>query len=732
MGAKTKGLLGVAQSVLIMLSGAAWAQEPEPEGRQAGAQRTGIEDIVVTAQRREERLQDVPIAVTALNESQLSNSGLMTTQDLTTVTPTLTIGQNGGNALPRLRGVGASFGGPGIENSIATYVDGVYIAAAPASIFSLAGVERVEILKGPQGTLFGRNATGGLIQIITKKPSETFGGTLSGSYGSYDTVGGDAYLTGGLAAGLAMDFAAHASFQGDGFGRNRFLDIDANRTDRDLAFRSQLLYTGDATTVRVAADFSQIEGSPYEFRRSPFDISTLGPILPNQDPWDTNGNVPYNTNAKSYGASLTVNHELAFADLVSITAGRRTSLYLRIDADTTPTPGVTVENLQVERQFSQELQLVSKPGSPVSWLVGAYFFDARSRYKPTDISFGPIAQDPAFPLATQRTFSLQGTRSYAAFGQAEIPLGEATRVTVGLRYTNERKSFDAQQDGILADGTVVPFGVRSDSVKYNKLTWRLSLDHRFSPELMAYASVNRGFKSGGFNPGGGIADAPFDPEQLDAYEVGLKADLFDRSLRFNPSFFYYDYKDLQVTTFSPLALPIFINGPSAEIYGLDVDFIAEPLARLTVRGGLTLIHHRFGDFPNAPFVYPNTPPTPGGTLTFQNAAGNRLPYTADWASTVAADYVIPTSFGKVTLSGTYNHSDGYYFELDNLRHQTAYDIVNGTIRVENESGSLYTSLWVRNLLEEVVLLQVQGSATLGGSAQYGAPRTYGITIGTKF
>lgn len=725
---RTQFLAGLASLALFPVG--AFAQQPPRENAEAPVT-SGIADIVVTAQRREERLQNVPIAVTALNASQLSNSGIATTQDLAAVTPTLTMGQNAGSILPRLRGVGASFGGPGIENSIATYIDGVYISAAPASFFALASVERVEILKGPQGTLFGRNATGGLIQVVTKKPSENFGGEISASYGNYDTIGGDAYITGGLAEGLAMDVAAHASFQRDGYGRNLFLNVDSNRTNRDLAFRTQLLYDVGNTTARLAADYSEMAGSAFDFTQSPFDIPTLGPS-PKRSPWDLNGDTRNIINSKSYGLGLTVNHELSFADLVSITAVRRARLFLQLDADTTPTNGLNVFNLEKDRQFSQELQLVSKAGSPISWLIGGYYFDAKSRYSPTVLAFGPILQAPAFPLAAQRTFALQGTRSYAVFGQTTIPLGEATRLTAGLRYTKERKSVEQLQEGILAGGFVVPFGTRDESAKYRKVTWRVSLDHRFSPEVMTYASVNRGFKSGGFNPSGGVTDPPFSPEQLDAYEIGLKADLLNRTVRFNPSFFYYNYKNLQVTTFTPQALPIFINGPSAKIYGLDLDFVVQPTTQLTIRGGLAVIHHRFGDFPNAPFVYANTPPTPGGTLVFQNARGNRIPYTADWSSTVAADYVIPTSFGKVTLSATYNHSDGYYFELDNLRRQGAYDMVNGSIRVENEGGSLFASIWTRNLLKEAVILQLQASASFGGSAQYAAPRTYGITVGTKF
>jgi iron complex outermembrane recepter protein len=687
----------------------------------------GVEEIVVTAQRREERLQDVPIAVTALSAEQLTNSGITTTQDLPALTPTLALSQNVGAFLPRLRGVGGSFTGAGIENSVATYVDGVYYAASPASIFSLAGVERIEVLKGPQGTLFGRNATGGLIQIVTKKPSETFGGTLSVNYGNYETLGADGYITGGLAPGLAMDFAFHASTQGEGYGTERFLNIDTNRTDRDIAFRSQMLYTGQRTTARLSADYSELEGSPSSVTRSPYDLSVFGPFLPGLSPWDGSANVPYRVHSKNYGLSLTVNHELPFADLVSITAGRYSELFSQQDTDKSPADALSVTISPEERTFSQELQLISKPDSPISWILGLYYYDGKAEYNPLDQGRGPVFA----PVAIQRYITHQDTRSGAAFGQVTVPLGETTRATAGLRYTTDEKRFRGEQVNILANGGVVPVASRPwtrDS--HDAITWRLSVDHHFTPDIMGYVSYNRGFKSGGFNSTA-ITAPPFEPEQLDAYEVGLKAEFFDRRVSFNPSLFYYDYRDLQITTFTNQGLPLFTNGESAEIYGLDLDFTARPVENLTIRGGLALIHHEFGDLPGTAFVKPNTPPVPGSVNTIGNGKGKRVPFTADWAATLAADYEIPVSFGKLTLSGTYNHSDGFYTAPDNLRLQKPYDLVNASVRAENHSGSLFVSLWGRNLLNEAVALYITGS-TIGGSAQYQPPLTFGVTLGTKF
>lgn len=704
---------------------------PAAEQNEAPQGSMSIEDIVVTAQRREQKLQSVPIAVTTVTSSQLSNSGVASTQDLAALTPALSVSNLVGSFMPRIRGIGSNLTSAGIENSVATYIDGVYIASAPAGLISLSNIDRVEVLKGPQGTLFGRNATGGLIQIVTKKPSETFGGMLSGSYGNYDTYGFDGYVTGGLAPGLALDFAGHSSFQGDGYGRNLALGIDTNKLDHDIALRSQLAYERDTTSIRISVDYSDTTGSQGELRDGGTELPVFGPNVPSNRPWDSNGDTPYRVEAESAGASVTINQELGFANLVSITAYRETKSFSRIDVDATPVDAVVVQFAQREKQFSQELQLVSKPSSPVSWLVGAFYFADTARNVPFSTILGPPAINPAMPIQQIDQFNTQRTRSGAVFGQVTVPVGEATNVTAGLRYTTERRRFSGEQLGTLTTGAVIPLAsLAGDAQTYNKLTWRFSVDHKFTPDVMAYASVNRGFKSGGYNQNGGLLDPPYQPETLDAYEIGLKADLFDKRFRFNPSIFYYDYKNIQVTAFGGNATPRLINGPKARIYGLDLDFVAIPFEHLTLRGGATFLHDRFLDFPGAVFRPPNTPPARGSALLTGNAKGNRLPYTSDWVLTFAADYVVPLDQGKLTLSATYNHNDGYFTETDNIRRQGAYNLVNASVRIDMESG-LFAALWAKNLTNEAIALY-RAAADTGSGVSYQPPRTYGVTAGIKF
>lgn len=692
-----------------------------------------IQDIVVTAQRREEKLQNVPISVTALSSQQLSAAGIANVQDVAVLTPSLAASGQLGNFQPRIRGIGSSLFGPGIESSIATYIDGVYVAALPASLFSFAGVDRVEILKGPQGTLFGRNATGGLVQIVTKKPSFTPSGLVNVSYGNYQTISGDIYLTTPASDKIAVDFAMHGLSQDKGYGKNEFTGEDNNRTDYDIAVRSQLLFdSGQGTSVRLAGDYFATSGSQGAFRPYPIKYGTqlFGPQPTSSRPWDADVNVGQHISLRGYGLSGRVDQELPFADLISITAYRDAKQSVLFDLDQTRTDALSIFYEERDRQFSQEVQLASKAGSDISWLVGGYYFWAKSQFDPEEIRLGSLLIDPTFPVGKLSITSTQSTRSYAAFGQATVPVRDVVNITMGLRYTSERRGYEGSQSAILTDGTnvgVIAFQAPSH-VTFNKLTWRLALDHRFTPEVMAYVSYNRGFKSGGYNPIGSFNDPPYEPETLDAYEVGVKADLFDRRVRLNPAFFYYDYKNIQVPIYGAGVSKV-VNGPSATIYGLDVDFVALITRALSLRGGVSIIHDRFGNFPGAI----SSVPLPGGgnLLSPINAKGYRLPHTADWSATIAADYEIPTTFGKIAFNVTYNHNDGYFTEIDNVRRQSAYDLISASARVALEGDKVSLTIWGRNLANEAIAL-IMNSSDNGGGAAYESPRTYGATLGFKF
>lgn len=726
--------LGGIALAMAMMAQAAHAQTGTPSGAgdkpsQAGGE---IADIIVTAQRRSENLQNVPIAVTAATADMLQARGATSTREIIAAVPSVTVVTTAGYLQPRIRGIGNAAVGPGFEGGVAVYVDGVYQAAPQANLFSLSNIDRVEVLKGPQGTLFGRNTTGGLIQIITKEPSQTFGGTASFSAANYQDYTGDIYLTGGLADGLAMNVAGHAEFQGKGWGKNEYTGGDAYRTYHDIAVRSSILYESHAgTKIRITGDYSSnysnISQSTTLAPGTGFPFPAL--VLPKKQR-DINNDVQPFGRVHGGGVTGQITQDLGFASLISITAWRKTHYHLVFDGDATNVNFRTIDITEPDRQFSQEVQLASATSSPIKWVAGVFYFDDAARFDPQLALIGPVGR-PVTPLGPVTGASISdrlGTRSLAGYAQATVPLGSIVNLTGGLRYTHERKSISDISTSTYFATLPAPLAgapIASQAVKYDRLTWRASLDHRFSPELLVYASYNRGFKSGGFN-GQTPTDPPYKPESIDAYEVGAKTDLFDRHLRIDASAFYYNYRDIQVTRYTGTN-QTYYNGAAARVYGLDVDFEARLSRSLTLSGGMTVMHDRFTSFPNA--IISTQVPT-GVLVTTGSAKGNRLPQTADFSATITANYHVPVSVGELGLDVSYTYNDGYYMQPDNILRQPSYDLLSAGIGLTLRNG-LSGRLWGRNLLNTTIFNTLQAGG-FDSNASYQAPRTYGVTVGVKF
>jgi iron complex outermembrane recepter protein len=689
----------------------------------------GIADIVVTAQRREEPLQSVPIAVAVADSSALQRMGVESTEQLANAVPGLTVLSTAGFVQPRLRGIGNNVFGAGYESGVATYIDGVYIASAPASLLSLNNIDRIEVLKGPQGTLFGRNATGGLIQVVTREPLSAVGGDFHLTAADYQTYGADAYVTGGLTDGLAADFAGKVSTQGNGYGVNLINGRDVNRTDLDLSLRSSLLATPrDGSRIRITGDYERTRGSTYSATRLAPGTGAPFPAVDPGQPWNIAEDIQPFNELEAWGVSGHVDQDFDFAKLVSITAYRNTHYRVGFDADVTSMPALGLDITTGDRQFSQELQLVSSAASLVNWVTGIYFFDGVSRYDPSKVNlFGPLQPvTPIGPVATADTYARLGSDSFAGYGQATFPVAEATNLTLGARYTTEKRNISAHTDSILANDLVLPGApVPDQSRRFSKPTWRVSLDHRFSPQLMTYVSYNRGFKSGGFN-GQFPADAPFLPETLDAYEVGAKSDLLDRHLRINGSFFYYDYSNIQVSRFRGSVVSYY-NGAAARVYGFDTDIEARITSEFTLTGGFTLLHDRFTEFPDA--IISTQVPT-GIIVSTGSAKGNRLPMTPDFSATLGANYRLALSFGELDLDASYNYVNGYFSQPDNILRQPAYSMVNAGVQLLLPHGAS-VRFWGRNLANAKVA-NTLAAGTFDSNVAYQPPRTFGISLGQSF
>ena len=699
---------------------------PPTSGTTEPAQDTstsGLADIVVTAQRRSENLQKVPIAVTAVTSEQFVARGIGSTIDLNKVTPGLVFGNAGGLIKPSLRGVTTTSQGAGIENSIATYVDGVYIASIPGSLLALEGVERIEVLRGPQGTLFGRNATGGLIQVVTRDPGSRPEGTVSLTYGNYQTLTGSGYLAGPLSDTLGASIAFTGTHQGDGYGTNLTTGHDVYKTDHDIALRGKVVFTPSADTkIRLSGDYSDVKSSMPAFGGLTSRPAFYGPIRKGNSVWNVDSDIDPIHTLSSGGGSLRIDQRIGTLNLVSITAYRRMNFRALYDFDTTPTPAVTIDYVNRDRTISQEVQLQSSD-KPVKWVLGGYYYDASSRY-------APYIQRRGAPLAVGSTVinSEVTDLSLAGFGQASYELSSGTTFTAGLRYTSEKRGVSGTGVILNAAGVVTgnAFVAPDADKRFKKLTWRLAVAQDLGGNSLLYASYNRGFKAGSFN--GQAPQLPaFDPEVLDAYEVGLKTDLLDRHLRVNLAGFYYDYKNIQITTFVNGTSQIY-NGAKARQYGLDLEVTAAITPRFTISGNLEAIHDRFVDFPAAVISRPQ----PNGTniQTPGSANGNRLPYTADLTASIAAHYQIPLGAGSLAFNADYTYNDGFFTEPDNVLRQPSNNLVGAAVIWKTGKG-FSLSGWVKNLANEKVVgfLSTTPSSVF---VTYNPPRTYGATATYAF
>lgn len=693
----------------------------------------GIKEIIVTAQKRSERLQDVPIAIAAVTAEAATASGVRTSSDLAAIIPGLTVSQTTGAAVVFLRGIGTVGGTVGQENAVATFIDGVYQPSQNAAIFSLNNISRIEVLKGPQGTLYGRNATGGAINIITRTPSEQTAVEAEVGYGNLKTLEGKIYATTGLAEGVAMDIAGYYYNQQDGFGRNLTTGKDVNRR-KDVALRSKLhAEVDDKTKATLTVGYGRNSGSfGVSLRAAPTAQTIDGKSGFSGGYYDINSDVDPKTFVRHVDASLRIEHDLGFAQLVSLSGFGDIQHREFADLDLTPLPIVRFDLRSKQRNFTQELQLGSSDDKNFSWVIGLFYFNDNSQYTPFLLSGAAFAPASALTFSPDR----QKTNSLAVYGQTTIEVADKTNLTLGGRYTIDKRDFEVQSNVILPDGTaIVASPLTKASKQFNKPTWRLSLDHKFTEDIMAYASYNRGFKSGVFNLAS-TSTRPVAPETLDAYEAGLKSTLLDRRVQLNVSGFLYNYKNIQLQRVENNAA-VLINAAAARIYGADIDLVVQPDEQLSLRAGMELLHARYTSFPNAPVTIPT--PFAGNPLVNCAAnpaqcdvSGNRMVRAPEFVANLAGDYDVPLGeSGNITLSASLAYSSRIYWEPDNRTSESGRALVSAQILWSSPGEKYQFRVWGKNLTN-------RHYATFGNEQSFGdllsvAPgRQYGVSAGVRF
>jgi iron complex outermembrane receptor protein len=695
-----------------------------------------LEEVVVTAQRREERTQDVPVAINTVSAETAAKLGATGTESLTVMAPGLDFSRQAvSGGVPFIRGVGTPSATLGGESPVAIYVDDVYIGTPSANTFSFNNIEQISVLKGPQGTLFGRNATGGVIQVTTRNPSATPTMDASVGYANYQTYTGKFYGSVPLTEQLGANIAVYGHKQDKGWGTD-LTTGGPTYTGWDWGVRGKLLWQpSDKTSVLLAADYLKLNTSQGLFDEVlPGYVSTGGGVFVGR--YNSVGSPNDFAVQQHYGVSLKVEHEMPWARLVSISAERRTlGGPGSFDLDSSAPVIASTLSKSVVTMKSQELQLQSVGKSRLSWIVGAFYWDANSTYKPLTSN------------GTTKVFSNEHLKSYAAFVDGSYNLTDATKLALGVRYT---------EDHYLMNGTLVTPALTSvfpqRTLDIPKITYRAVLDHHFTDDIMAYASYSRGFKSGGFNMatlGSLAAPTPsVQPEILDAVEGGVKSEFLDRRLQVNVSAFHYDYKNLQVTTIVN-GLPVVVNAAAAKIKGLDVDLTAVVTEHLRLRAGFALLDGHYSSFPVGPYLLPRhnvggvetsscatltegPGPRTGGNLTCAaNLTGNTTIRTPKFTGTLGFDYTIDSDVGPFVVAATLYRNSGFKWEPDNQISQPAYTLLNSSVAWTTKSGRYSVRVWGMNLLNQYYYsYAAEGGFRFASSAA--APRTFGITLGAHY
>lgn len=690
---------------ILLIGGPARAQEAADTG--------AIADIIVTANKTgASSVQRTPIAISAFSGDDLASAHIMNTKDLGQIVPSLAVSQFSTYAQIYIRGVGSNNSFNGSDPSVTVHADGVYLARPFAQFMNFLDVERVEVLRGPQGTLYGRNSAGGTINIISRAPSDDLKARMAASVGNYGLVDLGGYVSGPIVAdkvqaSIAASYVNHKAYRENVVASGNDVDDEDSR-----AIRGQLrLVLSDRIVATTRADYAlsrqRIPG--FSVLRTTYDPVTNA-ILGNHDKVALD--YPQFSRTRVWGVSEDIEFELGDnITLKSLTAYRDSSSRSQQDGDATDQALLTVNLGERAKQFSQEFNLVGTAGA-FDYVLGLFYFDEKTH---TNSFLGQPARDLR---ATYQPYT--HTKAYAGYAQGTYRFSETLSAVLGARYSEETKDFSQSIDRrFVSTNVALPFIGYEASRKFKSFTPKFGLNWTPTSTILAYASVTRGFKSGGFNFNSANATQGFDPETLWSYEAGLKTRLLNNHLLANFSAFRYDYKDLQVNAFISPGVTDIVNAASATVKGIELELTAKPVPGLDLTANFAYLDATYKDYPAAPV---------GGTATI-DASGNRLNNAPKFTMNLAAQYEHRVGdHGSAYVRGEYSRRSQTYFTVINspLIGQDAYGLVNGSIGYKADDHWTF-ELWGRNLTKREYVLNVYTSGPVPSGIP-GAPRTYGARL----
>jgi iron complex outermembrane receptor protein len=693
-----------------------------------------LEEIVVTAQLREQSLQDVPISIKALGAAEIADKKIDDIGDIMFEVPGLSVYSFLPSQVnPSIRGAWSLNDAPGVEQSVAMFMDGVYIGQTGFFSVDLFDIERIEVLKGPQGTLFGRNATGGALNVITSNPPDAFDATFEGTVGNYGQRDLQGIVGGALSDSLSGQIA-FSSKNSDGFYTNIIDGRDVEAQDR-FGVRGKLRYDiNDAVDVVLSAEHlrDKMQGTAFKLTGDP--LPYIG-----TEAFGTNDKVTLDflggLDNETWAYTATITGDTNIGTITSITGYRESDNHVAADPDGTDVVEFEVLDDDQIEQFSQELRLAGQANN-IHYVGGLYFVTIEHERVQNRLFDGAPGSLFEIALWPEPVLEVDGqdieTKSYAAYGEITYAFDGGLSLTGGIRYTNDDKtgtSFCSSGGPLLLCPS--PALTVSHDGSWDAVTPRFVAQYEFSDDFMAYGSISRGFKSGGFplnifNPD---PQEDFKPEYADNYEVGIKSRLWDQRLQMNLAIFRTDFTDLQVLEIDSSTGQTFAaNAGEAETQGVELDLNVAVTNAFYVYGNYSYLDSEYKSL----------------QLEGGDFSGNKTPLTPEHSFNVGAEYTwnLPGGAGEVAMRANVLYKSRYFISVDNNPNRTAKldNIVNAGINYTTPGERWEFSLWGKNLTDKRTFwitsdrgLFIQEADDFFAGAQtwtvrYTEPRTWGATV----
>ena len=733
-----------------------------------------LEEVVVTAQKRAQSAQDVPIAITSMSGDDMKDLGFKSATDVQYQTPGLIVSYSSSNAIPNfsLRGVGLNDFTAIQSSPVAIHVDDIYYGNSTLLNFALFDVERVEVLKGPQGTLYGRNSTGGAVNFFSNKPTQEFEAGLDIGIANYDAFTLEGYVSGPITDDVSGRLSVTTVSQ-DGGPYDHSVYGELGEKDK-YAIRGQLMWdVSDDLSVRAImfggeeeADAGQYHAYPTYTNDGSFSI--CAPIaagnltFSDQCSFDVNGNTTmddddqFTTSAglvnrdeiEVFGGSIAINYDMGAYSFASITGYATADRQSQEDADGSSERNIDVGYETKFDQLTEELRLSYDNDSGWNSTLGLFLSTdtLETPMTETDLGdlFGGFRQNHAYEMDTD---------SVAVFWHNEIQMTDELTAIAGIRYTDETRKFtggtitvdpgvgpNANGDfvaspgplpGNYSDASVFDSAFYDDEIDFQEVSWRFGLNYDLNDTTMVYASVANGFKSGGFVGDitiNEILAEPYDEETLTAYEIGFKSELLDGTLRWNSSLFYYDYEDiiLALTVAGGVADTLLVNenGADADILGFETDIWWAPTDKLDLKLGMTYLDTEQSAIDTAPFS------------VVEDLDGSRLPYAPEMSGNGLIRYADNLSDNLIaSVQLDFTTRSHHYGEAANTKISRidGYTLFNARIGIEPTDGNWSASLWMKNLTDEEYTQYINDLQGLGSVLTTpGYPQTYGIDLSLRF